>query len=99
MLALVDLEEARARHDDLARRVRDARYRYYVLSDLAMADADFDALLRELEAIEEEHPVLRTPGSPTQQVGAPLDDAFPPFTHLEAMQSLDNVFGRDEPQA
>jgi len=99
MLAPVDLEEARARHDDLARRVRDARYRYYVLSDLAMPDADFDALLRELEAIEEDHPVLRTPGSPTQQIGAPLDDAFPPFTHLEAMQSLDNVFGRDELQA
>ncbi len=99
MLAPVQLEEARARHDDLARTVRDARYRYYVLSDLAMPDADFDALMRELEAIEEEHPVLRTPGSPTQQVGAPLDDAFPPFTHLEAMQSLDNVFGREDLQA
>ncbi|HEX7134186.1 MAG TPA: NAD-dependent DNA ligase LigA [Iamia sp.] len=95
----MDLVEARTRHDDLARRVRDARYRYYVLSDLAMPDAEFDALLRELEAIEDEHPVLRTPGSPTQQVGAPLDDAFPPFTHLEAMQSLDNVFGRDDLQA
>lgn len=94
-----DPGEARARHDALARQVRDARYRYYVLSDLAMADADFDALVRELEAIEERHPLLRTPSSPTQQVGAPLDDAFPPFTHLEAMQSLDNVFGEDELRA
>jgi DNA ligase (NAD+) len=64
-----------------------------------MPDAEFDALLRELEAIEEEHPALRTPGSPTQQVGGPLDDAFPPFTHLEAMQSLDNVFGLDDLRA
>ncbi len=94
-----DLGQARARHDALARQVRDARYRYYVLSDLAMADADFDGLVHELEAIEERHPVLRTPSSPTQQVGAPLDDAFPPFTHLEAMQSLDNVFGEDELRA
>src|SRR4029453_12787886 len=52
--------------------------------------------MRELEEIEERHPRLRTADSPTQQVGAPLDEAFPPFTHLEAMQSLDNVFGEDE---
>ncbi len=91
-----DLTTARARHDEVSRIVRDARYRYYVLSDLAMPDAEFDALLRELEEIEERHPRLRTADSPTQQVGAPLDEAFPPFTHLEAMQSLDNVFGEDE---
>ena len=65
--------------------VRDARYRYYVLSDLAMPDAAFDALLHELEALEAAHAVLRTPDSPTQQVGSPLDEAFPPFEHLEAM--------------
>ncbi len=42
-------------------------------------------------------PSLQTPDSPTQQVGAPLDEAFPPFTHLEPMQSLDNAFGEDRP--
>jgi DNA ligase (NAD+) len=94
-----DLDAARVRHDELSRVVRDARYRYYVLSDLAMPDAEFDARLRELEAIEEQFPVLRTPDSPTQQVGSPLDEAFPPFEHLEAMQSLDNVFGEDELRA
>ena len=83
---------ARARHDEVSRLVRDARYRYYVLSDLAMSDAEFDASVRELEAIEARFPELRTPDSPTQQVGAPLDEAFPPFEHLEPMQSLDNVF-------
>ncbi len=87
------LDAARQRHDEVARIVRDARYRYYVLSDLAMPDAEFDALLQELEEIEAEHPELRTADSPTQQVGSPIDEAFPPFEHLEAMQSLDNVFG------
>ena len=83
----------------MSRIVRDARYRYYVLSDLAMPDAEFDALLQELEALEGEFPVLRTPDSPTQQVGAPLDEAFPPFEHLEPMQSLDNVFGEPDLRA
>jgi DNA ligase (NAD+) len=93
------LQAARQRHDEVARVVRDARYRYYVLSDLAMPDAEFDALLQELEDIEAEHPELRTPDSPTQQVGAPIDGAFPPFEHLEAMQSLDNVFGEADLRA
>ncbi|MET0903242.1 MAG: NAD-dependent DNA ligase LigA [Acidimicrobiales bacterium] len=93
------LDAARARHDEVSRIVRDARYRYYVLSDLAMPDAEFDALLQELEALEGEFPVLRTPDSPTQQVGAPLDEAFPPFEHLEPMQSLDNVFGEPDLRA
>ena len=79
--------------------MRDARYRYYVLSDLAMPDAEFDARLQELEAIEAAFPVLQTPESPTQQVGAPLDQAFPPFEHLEAMMSLDNVFSEDDLRA
>jgi DNA ligase (NAD+) len=93
------LDAARARHDEVSRIVRDARYRYYVLSDLAMPDAEFDALLHELEAIEGEFPELQTPDSPTMQVGSPLDEAFPPFEHLEAMQSLDNVFGADDLRA
>jgi DNA ligase (NAD+) len=88
--------DARARHDELARLIRDARYRYYVLSDPSMPDAEFDALWAELLATEEAHPDLATPSSPSQQVGAPLDSAFPPFRHLEPMMSLDNAFDRDE---
>jgi DNA ligase (NAD+) len=91
-----DLREARLRHDELARTIRDARYRYYVLSRPPMTDAEFDALLRELEAIEAAHPQLVTPSSPTQQVGAPADTAFPPVTHPQPMLSLDNVFSREE---
>ncbi len=94
-----DLAQARARHDELARIVRDARYRYYVLSDPPMPDAEFDALFRELDALEDAHPSLVTPESPTQQVGAPLDTAFPEFTHIEPMLSLDNVFSREELEA
>ena len=92
-------EDARARHDTLARAIRDARYRYYVLSAPPMPDAAFDALLRELEELEAEHPELVTPASPTRQVGAPVDAAFPPLRHLEPMGSLDNAFDRAEVEA
>ena len=93
------LDDARAEHDQLTREVREARYRYYVLSEPTMADAEFDTQFRRLEELEQAHPVLRTADSPTQQVGAPLDEAFPPFTHLEPMQSLDNAFSEVELRA
>ncbi|MEX2503659.1 MAG: hypothetical protein WD378_02345, partial [Egicoccus sp.] len=91
-----DLAAARQRHDEVARLVRDARYRYYVLSDPPMPDAEFDALFQELLALEGAHPELVTSNSPTQQVGAPLDTAFPPFEHLQPMLSLDNAFSEEE---
>jgi DNA ligase (NAD+) len=91
-----DPAQARARHDELTRAIRDARYRYYVLSDPPMSDAAFDAAVRELEALEAAHPVLVTPSSPSQQVGAPVDVAFAPLRHLEPMRSLDNAFDRGE---
>jgi len=87
---------ARARHDELTRIIRDARYRYYVLSDPSMADASFDAALHELEQLEAAHPELVHAGSPSQQVGAPVDTAFAPVQHLTPMLSLDNAFDRDE---
>ena len=96
---MADIHEAQAEHDRLTREVREARYRYYVLSEPTLADAEFDARFRRLEELEREHPVLQTPDSPTQQVGAPLDEAFPPFTHLEPMQSLDNVFSEEDLRA
>ncbi len=94
-----DLASAQERHDELVRAVRAARYRYYVLSDPDLSDAEYDALFRELEAIEQQHPQLRTPTSPTQQVGTPPDTAFPPVTHPEPMLSLDNAFSREELEA
>jgi DNA ligase (NAD+) len=91
-----DLAAARARHDELARAIRDARYRYYVLSDPPMTDAEFDERFQELLDLETAHPSLVTPASPSQQVGAPVDAAFPPYRHPQAMLSLDNAFSREE---
>ncbi len=89
--------QARERHDELAQAIRDARYRYYVLSELPIPDADFDAMVRELESLEEQHPELVTADSPTQQVGAtPRSSAFVEYRHAERMLSLDNAFDRDE---
>lgn len=91
-----DRDTARERHDQLVQVLSDARYRYDVLSDPVMPDIEYDTLFRELEAIEEAHPDLITPASPTQLVGSTRDSAFPPFTHPERMLSLDNAFSREE---
>lgn len=91
-----DPAEARTRHDELTRVLRDARYRYYVLSDPPITDAEFDALFEELLALEHAHPSLVTGSSPSQQVGAPPSSAFPPSRHLLPMLSLDNAFSRGE---
>ncbi len=86
----------RARHAQLASDITDARFRYYVLDAPTMSDAAFDAALRELEALEETYPDLRTPDSPTQQVGGAVGASFEPVTHLEPLMSLDNAFSFDE---
>jgi DNA ligase (NAD+) len=88
--------EAASRHAELADEVRGHQYRYYVLDSPTVTDADFDKLLRELEALEEEFPALRTPDSPTQNVGGSFSTLFTPVEHAERMLSLDNVFDDDE---
>ncbi|STZ73280.1 DNA ligase [Mycolicibacterium fortuitum] len=73
------------------------QFRYYVKDAPVISDADFDTLLRQLQALEDEHPELRTPDSPTQLVGgAGFATEFAPAEHLERMLSLDNVFDSDE---
>jgi DNA ligase (NAD+) len=89
-------EDARHRWTDLAEQVREHRFAYYVRDAPTVSDAEFDALLRELEALEEEYPGLRTPDSPTQQVGGTWSTDFEPVDHLERMLSLDNVFSEEE---
>ncbi len=91
--------EARARVDDLRARIDDANYRYYVLDDPAITDAEFDALLRELIELETRFPALRTPDSPTQRVGAPASERFAPYEHARPMLSLSNTFSADELRA
>jgi DNA ligase (NAD+) len=88
-------EQAR-RHAELCQDIDEANYRYYVLDDPTLSDADYDRLMREIRAIEEEHPELVTPDSPTQKVGAPITTDFETVAHLEPMLSLDNAMNGDE---
>jgi DNA ligase (NAD+) len=86
-------------HAALAEEIEDARYRYYVLDAPTLSDAEFDVKLRQLEAIEEANPELRTPDSPTQKVAGSYETEFTSVPHLERMLSLDNAFTADELKA
>jgi DNA ligase (NAD+) len=92
----MDLDEARQRHAELSEKLRDAQYRYYVLDAPTIADIEYDTDMRSLEALEEQFPELRTPDSPTQNVGGGLSTLFTPVEHLERLLSLDNVFSEEE---
>lgn len=72
--------------------LQEARFRYYVLDDPTLSDAEFDLKMRRLEELEEAIPDLRTPDSPTQQVGGGVSTLFTAVPHLERMESLDNAF-------
>jgi DNA ligase (NAD+) len=95
----VSIEQARARWAELARTIEDNAFRYYVLNQPSLADGEYDALVRELEALEETYPELRTPDSPTQKVLETWSTDFAPVEHLERLMSLDNVFSADELRA
>jgi DNA ligase (NAD+) len=83
------------RHAEVSALVEDARWQYYVLDQPTVSDAQFDEWFRELLALEEAHPSLQTPDSPTQKVGAPTGGDFEKVPHLAPMESLDNVFDPD----
>ena len=85
--------------EQLRDQIRYHAHRYYVLDSPEISDAEYDDLLRALIAIEEEHPELITPDSPTQRVGASPSDLFAPVTHREPMFSLDNVESTGELEA
>ncbi|MEU5655675.1 NAD-dependent DNA ligase LigA [Streptomyces sp. NPDC047737] len=84
--------EVRERHALLAEQIEDHRFRYYVKDQPVVDDATFDRLMRELEAVEDEHPELRTPDSPTQKVAGPYTTEFTSVEHRERLLSLDNAF-------
>jgi DNA ligase (NAD+) len=84
------------RHAELVREIEAHNYRYYVLDDPSVTDADFDALLRELRALEAEHPDLVTPDSPTQRVGGEVRASIAKVRHEHRMFSLDNAYSADE---
>ncbi len=87
---------ARERHAQISDAVTDARWRYYVLDDPTLSDSEFDTSMRELESLEEQWPDLRTPDSPTQQVGGAVSTTFTAVDHLQRMESLDNAFSLEE---
>ncbi len=93
----VDVE---SRLRELREEIREHRYRYYVLDDPTVSDAEYDELERELIGLEEQHPGLVTPDSPTQQLGAPVFETdFVTVRHATPMYSLDNAMNMDELEA
>lgn len=88
--------EVAARITELRDQIETHNYRYYVLDDPVIPDAEYDGLLRELEKLEAEHPELVTPDSPTQRVGAEPAEGFETVTHDIPMLSLGNAFDDGE---
>jgi DNA ligase (NAD+) len=88
--------DVRERHSELSRTLDEHGFRYYVLDSPLVSDAEYDALMHELETIEDAHPSLRTPDSPTQKVMGSYSTDFAPVEHLERLLSLGNVFTADE---
>jgi DNA ligase (NAD+) len=86
----------RQRVADLREQIHWHNYRYYALDDPQIPDAEYDRLLRELQQLEQTHPALVTPDSPTQRVGSTPLSAFAQVKHALPMLSLDNAFTDDE---
>ena len=82
--------------NDLRSELNDHNYRYYVLDDPVISDAEYDRLLRELQLLEDSHPDLIADDSPTQRVGAPPLDGFGNIRHRIPMQSLANAMDTEE---
>ncbi len=84
--------EIAARAAQLRAELNEHNYRYHVLNEPIISDAEFDALLEELRRLEALYPALRTPDSPTQRVGAPPAEGFAKVTHPQPVLSLSNAF-------
>jgi DNA ligase (NAD+) len=82
--------------EDLREKIRYHEYRYYVLDDPEITDAAFDKLMNELKALEQGHPELITPDSPTQRVGGKPREGFVKVRHSSPMLSLDNAYSEEE---
>jgi len=87
---------ARHQHARLSAEITEANHRYHVLDSPTISDAEYDAFMRELRALEERYPELRTPDSPTQRVGGAISTEFTAVEHLERLLSLDNAFSAEE---
>ena len=90
-MAAPAVKDVQARVDELRAELNHHLYRYHVLDDPEISDAAYDGLYDELKALEDEHPDLITPDSPTQRVGAPASERFQKVEHLTPMGSLEKV--------
>jgi DNA ligase (NAD+) len=90
-MAAPAVKDVQARLDELRAELNHHLYRYHVLDDPEISDAAYDGLYDELKALEDEHPDLITPDSPTQRVGAPASERFQKVEHLTPMGSLEKV--------
>ena len=80
----------------LRQQINDHNYRYYILDDPLISDGEYDQLFRKLEQLEEQHPELIVPESPTQRIGAEPLEAFGTITHRIPMMSLANAMSDEE---
>jgi DNA ligase (NAD+) len=88
--------EAKRRVEELREVISHHEYRYHVLDNPEISDAEYDELVRDLRGLEDEFPELITPDSPTQRVGGAPTELFAPATHRLPMLSLDNAFSWEE---
>jgi len=88
--------DAEERIEELRRIIREHDYRYYVLAEPVISDREYDLLLKELEKLEEEHPKLKSPDSPTMRVGSDLTKEFPERVHSSPMLSIANTYSEEE---
>ncbi len=88
-------EKSQEEHAALCEQLEQHNYQYYVLDNATVSDAEYDALYHRLVALEEAHPSLRTPASPSQRVGATPREGFVKVTRPVRMYSLDNAYDAD----
>ena len=93
---MTNLDEASIKIEKLRAEINHHNYRYHVLDSPEISDAEYDGLMRQLKQLEEAHPQLLTPDSPTQRVGAAPVEAFGVIEHPQPLLSLGNVFSEDE---
>jgi len=89
-------QDPRQRHAELSTELLEHQYRYHVLDSPLISDIEYDTLMRELVAIEDQIPELRTPDSASQKVGGAISTDFTAVQHLQRLESLDNVFSGED---
>ena len=93
---MTDLKTIKQRLEKLRNAINEHNYNYYILDNPTVSDAQYDKQFRELQQLEEAHPQLITPDSPTQRIGVKPQKSFPEVKHEVPMLSLENAFDEEE---